>query len=45
MYKLTYGLNSVECYKTEGEAKLIGYEKAFYYDNVRINGMKVERSF
>lgn len=43
MNKITWGNNHKRYVKSIKEAELIAYYKAFYFDNVKLNDIKVER--
>jgi len=45
MNKITWGNNHKRYIKNDEQAKLVAYEKAFYFDNVKLNDVKVERPF
>jgi hypothetical protein len=42
---ITWDNNHKRYVKNYGKAMLIAYEKAFYFENVRVNGILVTRSF
>ena len=44
MNKITWGNNHKRYIKNIEQAKLVAYEKAFYFDNVMLNGIKINRS-
>ena len=42
---IKWGNNHYRYFKNIDEAKLIAYEKAFYFSDVRLNGVKVTRQY